>query len=195
MCVTDATLIRSFALIHRNLEDRLGALVGEGVLSWPAGCDQGLLPSACGFPSSFAPLLCAWCVLVLCLSLCCALSLSPSGSHWWAWSLELRSAHLQLINRNQHTLIYPDQPSRPRRIVESVTVRKRQLHLNLFLCFLKPLLTCSLSRHRQPNLSLNHANLPALPTLNPEPEPESHHHSQRLTLTCHANHNLLLCFQ
>ena len=66
------------------------------------------------------------------MSLCCALPLSPSGRHRWAWSLEFESAHLQLINHDQHTLIYPDQPSRPRRIVESVTVRKPELVLVFF---------------------------------------------------------------
>ena len=53
--------------------------------------------------------------LVWCLSLCCAPSLSPSGSHWWTWLPELRSAHLQLIYLQSAHPYNPGQPSKPRR--------------------------------------------------------------------------------
>ena len=139
-----------------------------------------------------------FCSLLVCLVcfgfiVCLSVVLSSSGSHWWVWSLAPQSAHLQLICSNQHTHIYPDQPSRQRWIVESVTVRKRQPHLTLFLCFgnlCLPVLCLATDNQTRA------WTLPTCQHCRPEPwawvAPPLSSFSEN---TCQAKRYLLWCFQ
>ena len=134
----------------------------------------------------FAPFLCAWCVLgLLSVSLLCSLPLEATGGcdHW---------------RPSQHTCSSSAVISTPIYIQTNLPDNDGSLNQSQWENASRTW-PCScvfetsaylLSRHRQPNPSLNPADL------NPEPEPESHHLSPasrktpaRLNATCFGAFN------